>query len=139
MTAKLNCTPGPDAIAEAVKRHADAIMRAAGSKLDRYTTRCRNDILAAAMDAWEEAYRAGADYAVDQMRVGGKTPSELVAENAQLREAFDAAERFFREAMPQINIGASAMDGNAIDAWNMAEIKIQRIRNALATTATGEA
>lgn len=50
---------------------------------------------------------------------------------AALREAHKACDRFFREAMPQINIGASAMDANAIDAWNMAEVKTARARAAL--------
>ncbi|WP_156478008.1 hypothetical protein [Acetobacter malorum] len=40
--------------------------------------------------------------------------------------AIRAAHRFFREAMPQINIKSSAMDANAIDAWNKAEIAIGR-------------
>lgn len=41
--------------------------------------------------------------------------------------AIKAAHRFFREAMPQINIKDSAMDANAIDAWNKAEIAISRV------------
>ncbi|MBX9815383.1 MAG: hypothetical protein K2X76_11840 [Sphingomonas sp.] len=49
-----------DETAEAVKRHARAIMRAAGSKLEHYESRSKAAILMAVMDAWEEAYRAGA-------------------------------------------------------------------------------
>ncbi|WP_453971129.1 hypothetical protein [Amorphus sp. MBR-141] len=40
--------------------------------------------------------------------------------------AIEASARFFREAMPKMNVGASALDANAIDAWNKAECAIGR-------------
>lgn len=43
-----------------------------------------------------------------------------------LRGAVLAADRFFREAMPQINIADSCLDANAIDAWNKAELAISK-------------
>ena len=49
----------------------------------------------------------------------------------RLREVFAACDRFFREAMPKMNIGQSALDANAIDAWNKAEIVMSRTRAAL--------
>lgn len=53
------------------------------------------------------------------------TPAER---NAVLEEAAAAADRFFREAMPLMNIRDSALDANAIDAWNKAEIAISKFR-----------
>jgi hypothetical protein len=44
--------------------------------------------------------------------------------------AVEAADRFFREAMPQMNIKQSALDANAIDAWNKAEIAIAKAKSA---------
>ncbi len=50
----------PD-IAERCLHHADAILRAPGSRLANYTMpQTRNAILSATIDMWEEAYRAGA-------------------------------------------------------------------------------
>jgi hypothetical protein len=43
-----------------------------------------------------------------------------------LREAIIATDRFFREAMPKMNIKDSCLDANAIDAWNKAEIAVSR-------------
>lgn len=60
----------PDETAEAVKRHASAIMRAAGSRLEHYETRSKSAILMAVMDAWEEAYRAGVARGVKEAREG---------------------------------------------------------------------
>lgn len=58
--------------------------------------------------------------------------NEALTAQVEAKDAMLAAcERFFREAMPQINIRASAMDANAIDAWNLAELAIQRYRAAL--------
>ena len=51
-------------IAERCKHHADQILRAAGSGLRHYTMKSTRDaILMASVDAWEEAYRAGAAFA----------------------------------------------------------------------------
>lgn len=50
----------PD-ISAAVERHADLILKAAGSGLRHYTLPgTRKAILLAALDLYEEAYRAGA-------------------------------------------------------------------------------
>lgn len=40
---------------------------------------------------------------------------------SELIEVADAAERFFSESMPLMNVRDSALDANAIDAWNKAE------------------
>lgn len=50
-------------LAARVERHAEDIMRAAGSSLRHYEAYSRRRILSAMMDAYEEAYRAGADFA----------------------------------------------------------------------------
>lgn len=51
-----------DNIEAAVRDHAERIMRAAGSSLGNYTLNgSRERILAAVIDCYEEAYRAGAD------------------------------------------------------------------------------
>lgn len=62
--------PGPKLdIAERCEHHADAILRAAGSGLKHYSTeKTRRAILSAAIDAWEEAYRAGAARALEHFR-----------------------------------------------------------------------
>ncbi len=52
-------------IADRVREHAEKIMKAAGSSLRHYETQSKADILAAVMDCFEEAYRAGADKAAD--------------------------------------------------------------------------
>lgn len=57
-------TEMPD-IAARVERHADDILRAAGSGLKHYTEYSRRRILAAMLDAYEEAYRAGAARALE--------------------------------------------------------------------------
>ena len=50
-----------DEIAETVQRHADRILKAAGSGLRYYTMpSVQKAILGAVMDCFEEAYRAGA-------------------------------------------------------------------------------
>ena len=54
-------------------------------------------------------------------------PSETVA------EALTAADRFFREAMPKMNIADSFLDANAIDAWNKAELAISAALRALSS------
>lgn len=55
----------PD-IAERCLHHADMILRASGSGLRHYTMAAtRNAILSAMIDAYEEAYRAGAKRAED--------------------------------------------------------------------------
>lgn len=57
-----------DTIAEAVRRHADLILRASGSALKNYEMHgTRRAILSAVMDCYEEAYRAGADFATKRM------------------------------------------------------------------------
>lgn len=53
-------------IADRVREHAEKIMRAAGSSLQHYTTRSHADILAAVMDCYEAAFRAGAEFAQGQ-------------------------------------------------------------------------
>lgn len=56
-------------IAERVTHHADTILKAAGSGLRHYSMdRTRRAILSAAMDAWEEAYRAGAESATEVIK-----------------------------------------------------------------------
>jgi len=58
----------PDDIATAVRAHAERIMRAAGSDLKHYTLNgSQQRILAAVMDCYEQAYRAGAKFAADQL------------------------------------------------------------------------
>ncbi len=53
-----------DEIAQAVERHADLILKASGSGLRNYTMpSSRKAILAAVLDCFEEAYRAGAVFA----------------------------------------------------------------------------
>jgi hypothetical protein len=52
-----------DQIAEAVRRHAELILKAKGTSLRNYMPNSQRDILAAVMDCYEEAYRAGADFA----------------------------------------------------------------------------
>lgn len=54
-----------DNIAAAVERHADLILRASGSSLRHYTMPgTRRAILSAVLDCYEEAYRAGAEFAL---------------------------------------------------------------------------
>jgi hypothetical protein len=56
-------------IETAALRHADSILRASGSGLSNYTMDgTRKAILSAVLDCFEEAYRAGADRAVEVMR-----------------------------------------------------------------------
>lgn len=58
-----------DVMADTVKSHADLILRASGSGLRNYTmVSTRNAILSAVMDLYEEAYRAGADFADKRRR-----------------------------------------------------------------------
>lgn len=58
-------TETPD-IADRVEHHADAILRASGSGLRHYTMPTnRRAILSAMLDAYEEAYRAGAARALE--------------------------------------------------------------------------
>lgn len=45
--------------------------------------------------------------------------------------AVAACDRFFREAMPLMNVRNSALDANAIDAWNRAEIAVRAAVEAL--------
>lgn len=53
-----------DSIVERAKFHADAILTAAGSGLRNYTMDgTRKAILSATLDAYEEAFRAGAAFA----------------------------------------------------------------------------
>lgn len=64
-----------DLIAEAVERHADLILKAAGSGLRHYTTpKTRDAILSATLDIYEEAYRAGAKFAQDSLAAKAKAP-----------------------------------------------------------------
>lgn len=44
----------------------------------------------------------------------------------------EASDRFFREAMPKMNIAKSPLDANAIVAWNEAELAIARAKRELA-------
>ena len=52
-----------DQIEQAVRKHADLILKAMGTSLRNYMPNSQRDILAAVMDCYEEAYRAGADFA----------------------------------------------------------------------------
>lgn len=53
-----------DNIEAAVRNHAERIMNAAGSSLRNYSVYGTQErILAAVIDCYEEAYRAGADFA----------------------------------------------------------------------------
>lgn len=52
-----------DHMAERVKAHVETILRAQGTKLGNYMPRSQHAILSAVMDCYEEAYRAGADFA----------------------------------------------------------------------------
>jgi hypothetical protein len=62
-------TPTPYNIETATLRHADSILRTSGSGLSNYTMDgTRRAILSAVLDCIEEAYRAGADRAVEVMR-----------------------------------------------------------------------
>ncbi len=55
----------PYDIANAATEHADKVLRASGSGLKNYTMPAtRKAILSAMLDAIEEAYRAGADFAL---------------------------------------------------------------------------
>lgn len=56
-------------IAAAVEKHADMILRASGSGLRHYTMKSTRDaILSAVIDCYEEAYRAGAEFAGDKYK-----------------------------------------------------------------------
>ncbi len=56
----MGATPTPaDAMAEAVERHAEAIMKAAGFPLRHYMKATHDEILMAVMGCYKEAYRAG--------------------------------------------------------------------------------
>jgi phenylacetate-coenzyme A ligase PaaK-like adenylate-forming protein len=56
-----------DNIEAAVRKHAERIMNAAGSSLRNYSVYGSQErILAAVIDCYEEAYRAGADLALKQ-------------------------------------------------------------------------
>lgn len=58
-----------DAIAAAVERHAEAILRASGSSLSNYTMPAnRKAILSAVMDCYEQAYRDGASFGGKEQR-----------------------------------------------------------------------
>lgn len=60
-----------DNIEAAVRDHAERIMRAAGSSLGNYTLNgSRERILAAVIDCYEEAYRAGADHVLGKQEQG---------------------------------------------------------------------
>jgi len=49
-------------IAAHVHAHAEKIIAAAGSRLRHYETQSKAEILAAVLDCYEEAYRAGAAF-----------------------------------------------------------------------------
>ena len=54
-----------DQIEQAARKHAERIMNAAGSSLRNYSVYGTQErILAAVIDCYEEAYRAGADLAL---------------------------------------------------------------------------
>ena len=53
-----------DQIEQAVRKHAELILKAKGTSLRNYMPNSQRDILAAVMDCYEEAYRAGADLAL---------------------------------------------------------------------------
>ena len=38
-------------------------------------------------------------------------------------------QRFFEVAMPKMNVAGSALDAEAIDAWNQAELAVARQKN----------
>ncbi len=56
-------------MAARVVHHADLILKAAGSGLRHYTL-AREAILMAAVDMYEEAYRAGAEFAAEHFQRG---------------------------------------------------------------------
>lgn len=67
-----------DMIADAVERHADIILRASGSGLRHYTMPAsRAAILSAVMDLYQEAYRAGAQFAITRAKASPNT-SEIL-------------------------------------------------------------
>lgn len=74
-------------------------------------------------EAWKDGFNAG----FGEAKLTGQPPqpSDTVA------EAVIAADRFFREAMPKMNIADSFLDANAIDAWNKAELAISAALRAL--------
>lgn len=59
-------------LAEMAQRHAEAIMKAAGSSMKHYETISKAKILGAIMDLIEEAYRMGSErgisYALSRQR-----------------------------------------------------------------------
>ena len=60
----------------------------------------------------------------------GKTMAR--EELSRMAHAADAAvkcQRFFEVAMPKMNIANSALDAEAIDAWNQAELAVARQKN----------
>ena len=60
-----------DNIEAAVRKHAERIMNAAGSSLRNYSVYGTQErILAAVIDCYEEAYRAGADHVLGKQEQG---------------------------------------------------------------------
>ena len=51
--------------------------------------------------------------------------SALRAEVARLREVADKCSTFFRVSMPKMNISASWLDAEAIEAWNEAALVVE--------------
>ena len=71
--------------ADAVEAHADKVLRAAGSGLKHYTMpTVRRAILSAMLDAIEEAYRAGADFAGEHCRAANFASDAAQAEAAAI-------------------------------------------------------
>jgi hypothetical protein len=49
----------------------------------------------------------------------------------EIISAIVSMDRFFREAMPKMNIADSFLDANAFDAWNIAEIAASKAMRAI--------
>lgn len=72
----------PD-IAAAVDRHADLILKASGSALRHYTmASTRAAILMAVMSCYEEAYRAGASFALSEVAARTALTTAMEGEKA---------------------------------------------------------
>ena len=48
-----------------------------------------------------------------------------------LEAAVVAADRFFREAMPKMNVADSCLDANEIEAWNLAELAVASAKRTI--------
>lgn len=82
-----------DKIADAVRDHAERIMRAAGSSLGNYMQTSQRDILAAVMDCYEEAYREGTRRVASHLRESAQNMRCAPFESATMAEAAVLAAR----------------------------------------------